>query len=446
MKRRILIADDDESLRKVAAFHLREEGHEVAIASDGLEGLQQLERDRFDLVVTDMKMPNMGGLELLKWVKERSPSTQVIVMTGFATISDAVNAIKEGAFDFLTKPLDYDQFRIIVRKALEFIALQDRVDSLERELERKYGREAIVHASRAMSAVLDTAEKVAASDAAVLITGESGTGKELIARMIHYRSPRRERELVSINCAAIPHDLLESELFGHEPGAFTGATEGKRGKFEIADGGTLFLDEIGELPIELQAKLLRALESGEINVVGRESTVSVDVRVVAATNRDLARRVEEGSFREDLFYRINVISIDLPPLRERPEDIPVLAKHFCSTYTGSESIEVDDAVFAELRKRSWPGNVRELRNTCEQMLVLRRGKAITVDDIPSPALGGGDKRVVNLPPGGCPLEEIEKEALRQALRMTGGNRSRAAALLEIPRHKLLYRLEKYGMD
>ena len=445
MKQRILIADDDESLRKVAAFHLREEGHDVAIAADGIEGLQQLERSRFDLVVTDLKMPNMGGLELLKWVKERSPATQVIVMTGFATISDAVTAIKEGAFEFLTKPLDYDQFRITVRKALDYIALQNRVDSLERELAKKYGREAVVHTSRAMSAVLDMAEKVAPSDATVLITGESGTGKELIARMIHFRSPRRERELVSINCAAIPHDLLESELFGHERGAFTGATNTKRGKFEIADGGTLFLDEIGEMPIELQAKLLRALESGEINVVGRESTISVDVRVVAATNRNLARRVEEGSFREDLFYRINVISIDIPPLRERPEDIQTLAKHFCSSISGTESIEVDEAVFAELRKRNWPGNVRELRNTCEQMLLLRRGKAITVDDIPSPAMGGGDKRVVNLPPGGCPLEEIEKEALRQALRMTGGNRTRAAELLEIPRHKLLYRLEKYGM-
>jgi DNA-binding NtrC family response regulator len=445
MNRKVLIVDDDESLRKVAAFHLKEQGFQVSIAGDGLQARGALEKERFDLVVTDLKMPRMDGLELLNWIKGQSPETQVIVMTGFATIDDAVAAMKQGAFDFITKPLNYEQFKISVAKALDYSSLKRRVTRLESELEEKFGRDSIIHSSPAMGKVLDIAEKVAASDATVLITGESGTGKEMLARMIHYHSGRRDEALVTVNCAAIPRDLLESELFGHTRGAFTGAVRDKQGKFELADGGTLLLDEIGELPLELQAKLLRALESGEIDPVGGSQPVGVDIRVIAATNRDLAKQVSEGKFREDLYFRINVIHIEIPPLRERPEDVETLAKHFFRTLSGNENIGVEQGVYQELKKRPWPGNIRELRNTCEQMLILREGEDVGVADLPAPAMAGRARSVVSLPRGGYPLDKLEREAIEQAIAMAGGNNTKAAELLRIPRHKLLYRLQKHGL-
>jgi len=445
MNRKILLVDDDDSLRRVAALQLEDVGYEVTPAADGGEAKSLLERGHFDLVITDLKMRRVGGLELLTWIKERSPDTQVIMMTGFATVDDAVAAMKEGAFDFITKPLNYDRFKITVAKAFEFASLKNRVSRLERELGARFGRDAIVHESKAMAEVLNIVEKVAVTEATVLITGESGTGKELIARMIHYNSNRRTESLVTVNCAAIPRDLLESELFGHERGAFTGAVKERQGKFERANGGTLFLDEIGEMPLELQAKLLRALESGEIDVIGRSEPATVDVRILTATNRDLAQQVAEDRFREDLFFRINVIRVDIPPLRKRREDIVALARHFFRTLSGNANIKVEPAVYEELRKRDWPGNVRELRNACERMLLLHSGSAITVADIPSPAMSLGDRQVLQLPSEGYALADIEKDAIRQALALSGGNQSRAAELLRVPRHKFLYRLEKYGL-
>ncbi len=446
MGRRVLIADDDESLRRVAAFHLKDEGYDVSVAGNGRQAQSALQKQRFDLVVTDMKMPEMTGLELLTWIKENSPDTQVIVMTGFATIDDAVSAMKVGAFDFITKPLNFEQFKISVAKAFDYSSLKKRVTSLELELGERFGRDAIVYASRAMGQVLDLADKVAASDATVLITGESGTGKEMLARMIHNNSTRRDELLVTVNCAAIPRDLLESELFGHAKGAFTGAVSDKRGKFELADKGTLFLDEIGELPLELQSKLLRSLESGEIDVLGRSEMVPIDIRIIAATNRDLAQLAKEGKFREDLFFRINVIQLEIPPLRERPEDVEALARHFFRTLSGNESIEVDHGVYEELKLRPWPGNIRELRNTCEQMVILHSKDLVRITDIPSPAMGGRSRQVVSLPREGYPLDKLEEEAILQALNLARGNHTKAAELLGVPRHKLLYRLKKYGLS
>ena len=447
MRQRILVVEDDESLRKVIAFQLREAGYEVDSAAAGQEAQQMLRRRTYDLVLTDLKMPGLSGMELLGWVREHYPRSQVIVITAFGTVDDAVSAMKLGAFDFITKPVNREALRVAVAKALEHSSLHRRVRQLEREVSDRFSRAAFISASPAMAEVLDVVEKIAPTDATVLITGESGTGKELIAKMIHYNSGRRSGPLVAINCAAIPKDLLESEMFGYVRGAFTGAVRDKPGKFEEADGGTIFLDEIGEMSPELQVKLLRALESGEIDVLGRANPRPIDTRIVSASNRDLQRHVAEGGFREDLFYRINVIHMHLPPLRERVEDIPILARFFFDRLAGDSKIEVDPEVYRLLQQRTWPGNVRELRNACERMVLLRSGDKIAPHDIPADTapLGGG-RPVVELPNQGYPLEKIERDAIEQALARTGGNQTQAARLLDIPRHVLIYRMRKYGIE
>lgn len=447
----ILIADDDESLRKVLAFQLREAGHRVEAAADATAALDCFERLPVDLLLTDLKMPGLSGLDLLSRVRERSPQVPVIVMTAYGTIDDAVTAMKRGAFDFITKPVNRDHLKALVARALEHGALQRRVERLEEEVSEKYGREGIISVSPRMEAALRLAERVAATESTVLITGESGTGKELFARLIHFRSSRRDRPLVAVNCAAIPRDLLESELFGHRRGAFTGALKDKTGKFVLAHRGTLFLDEIGELPLELQAKLLRVLETGQVDILGGERPVQVDARIVAATNRDPGAMVAERTLREDLYFRINVINLHLPALRERPEDIPPLAKSFIRQAAGERELTVAPDVFDRLKRMPWPGNVRELRNVCERLVLLRHGDSITAADLELATLAAGPAarrvsgQVVELPPGGYALEEIEREAIRQALAQAGGNQSEAARLLDIPRHVLLYRLKKFGM-
>jgi len=446
MKHRILIVDDDASLRKVMAFQLSEAGFQVLEAAGGPEAMETLQRQEVDVVLTDLKMPTVSGIELLSWVKQRYPRTQVVVITAYGTVDDAVQAMKQGAFDFVTKPLNREHLKVTVEKAAEHASLVDRVSRLEKEVDERYGRKAFVHVSESMAKVLDLAEKVAASDATTLITGESGTGKELIARMIHYNSERRSNPLVTINCAAIPRDLLESELFGHARGAFTGAIKDKRGKFESADGGSLFLDEIGEMPFELQAKLLRVLETNEVDIIGREKPLAVDVRIIAATNRNLKTLVSEGKFRDDLYFRINVIRIHIPPLRERREDIPPLTAHFLRELAKGDPIEVEPEVFAELQRRPWPGNVRELRNTCERMVLMRSGNQIRVSDIPpEESHERSDMPPVTIPAGGYPMAELERESIRQALAHAGGNKSKAARLLDIPRHVLVYRMRKLSM-
>jgi two-component system NtrC family response regulator len=355
--------------------------------------------------------------------------------------------MKLGAYDYLTKPFSRDELRLVVAKALSYSGLQEENARLREELSAKVDFAHLVGISDEMQQVFDMVRRVAATEATVLITGESGTGKELIARAIHNGSERRQGAFIAVNCAAIPAELLESELFGHVKGAFTGAVKDRKGKFELADGGTLFLDEVGELPVELQPKLLRALQEREIEPVGGTPR-RIDVRVVAATNRDLEAAMGEGTFREDLYYRLAVIPVQLPALRQRRSDIPLLVQHFLQKHGGGAAVTVDAAALAALTAYDWPGNVRELENAVERMLILRRGEVIGEVDLPPKVRGEGKPAsggVLNLPVEGYPLEELEKEAVLEALRRTGWNQTKAAAFLRIPRHILIYRMEKFGI-
>jgi DNA-binding NtrC family response regulator len=450
MSGRILFIDDDPAGREVALFNLRKAGHEVAAAEDGAQGLSAFAASPFDLVITDLKMPGIPGMEVLRKIRAASPDVPVLVITAFGNVETAVAAMKEGAYDFIGKPFHRDQLLLAVSKALdrrrlaaEVRDLRIRASGVERD---------VVSVSTAMRRLLEMADRVASTDATILITGESGTGKEVLARRIHVRSPRAEGPFVVVNCAAIPAELLESELFGHARGAFTGAVRDRSGRFRQASGGTLFLDEIAEIPTALQGKLLRALQERVVDAVGADAPVPVDVRILAATNRDLRRRIRDGSFREDLYYRLNVVELAVPPLRERPDDIPMLVERFVSGFAGGREISVPAAVIAELSRRPWPGNVRELKNACERMVILCRGEEVSLDDLP-PAPGGSGAATVEdvpasfppLPPEGLSLVDLEKRVIEGALRMKGGNITQAALFLRIPRHILVYRIGKYGL-
>ncbi len=451
MASRILFIDDDRSGREVALFNLRKAGYEVTAASDGQEGIAAFDAGSFDLVVTDVKMPGISGLEVLRRIRGRAPDVPVLVITAFGNVETAVTAMKEGAYDFIGKPFHRDQLLLAVEKALEHRRLSSEVRALKIRASG-VGRD-IVCASAAMKRVLEVADRVAATDATVLVTGESGTGKEAVARRIHVMSPRAEGPFVAVNCAAIPGELLESELFGHARGAFTGAVRDRAGRFRQAAGGTLFLDEIAEMPLALQAKLLRVLQEKVVDAVGADTPVPVDVRIVVATNRDLPERIREGTFREDLFYRLNVVELRIPPLRERPEDIPALVERFMRELAQGRELAVPAAVMEELASRPWPGNVRELKNACERMAILCRGAEVSADDLPprtrppkaADAAGEGADDWPPLPPGGLSLVDLEKRVIERALRLKGGNITQAAAYLRIPRHILVYRIEKYGI-
>ncbi len=379
----ILLVDDDEGLRGVLAFALSSEGHTVIEAVNGREGLDALRASPVDLVITDLKMPVMDGITLLRTMREEENTRPVIVLTAFGTIEEAVEAMKLGAFNYLTKPYNRDELRLVVENALEQARLRDENRKLKEKLHDWREKVPLVYASDEMEEVVRTIRQVGPTDASVLITGESGTGKELVARGIHELSTRRDAPLVAVNCGAIPRDLIESELFGHVKGAFTGASREKRGKFRSASGGTLFLDEIGELPADLQTKLLRVLETGVVDVVGADRPVPVDVRLVAATNADLERAIGDGSFREDLFYRLNVIPLRIPPLRERRNDIPALWEHFVRVHGGGEKIRTEPALLKRLMTLQWKGNVRELSNLCHRMILLREEKMLTLDGAPA---------------------------------------------------------------
>ncbi len=441
----ILIVEDDESLRRVLEFNLEEVGYRVLTASTGESGLETFRTERPPLVITDIQMPGISGIEVLKAIKKETPETLVIVITAYGSVEKAVEAMKLGAYDYLTKPFGRDELRLTVDKALSYRDLQEENARLRTELSDQVDFSSIIGISEAMQQVFGMVRRVAATEASVLILGESGTGKELVARAIHYGSERRAGPFVPVNCAAIPSELLESELFGHVRGAFTGAIKERKGKFELADGGTLFLDEVGELALELQPKLLRALQEREIEPVGGTPR-KVDVRVVTATNRDIEEEVGKGRFRDDLYYRLAVIPIYLPALHERKEDIPLLVRHFVTKYAGPE-IKINDALFARMQAYPWPGNVRELENAVERMLILRRGDTLEVEDFKMRSVQRvkGKDRVLNLPLEGYPLEDIEKEAVLEALHRSGGNQTRAAEFLRIPRHTLIYRIEKYGL-
>lgn len=447
MTQKILVIDDDESLRRVLEYTLQEEGYEVFTAASGEEGLELFEERQPALVITDMKMPGLNGFQVLKEVKERSAEALVIIVTAFGEVDAAVKAMKLGAYDFITKPLSRDELKLTVKKALQLLGLSEENRQLREKLAGRDDLKNLVGMSPKMERLFASVRKVADTEATVLITGESGTGKELVARAIHTLSSRKSAPFIAINCAAIPRDLLESELFGHTKGAFTGAVKDRVGKFQLADRGTLFLDEVGDLPVELQPKLLRALQERIVEPLGGGKAQKIDVRVVAATNQDLEGAIADGSFREDLYYRLSVIPIHLPPLRERKEDIPLLVRHFTNKF-GHANVTFTKGTLDALAMYSWPGNVRELENAIERLLIMRRGDEIGQDDLPGKILDErtNKKRMVFvLPDEGYPLEQLEKEVVEESLTRNNWNQTAAAHFLGIPRHVLVYRMEKYGI-
>ncbi len=451
VKGRILLIDDDDSLRRVIRVNLERNDFYVRDEPGGREGIAAIKAESFDVVVTDLTMPEVDGLQVLGFVKETYPETVVILITAYGSVETAVQAMKKGAFDYLTKPFERDELVLLLDKAL-------RMRSLEREnlvLRERAGFRLttdLVAGSPAMARVVDLIGKVGPTDAGVLILGESGTGKELVARAIHTASARHERPLVVVNCAAIPESLMESQLFGHRKGSFTGALEDREGYFQAAHGGTIFLDEIGELRAELQTRLLRVLEQGEVQRVGDSRPHRVDVRVIAATNRDIARGVKEGWFREDLYYRLNVVAVELPPLRERPEDLRALVDEFVRDLSRSRGrLNVADETMELLEHYSWPGNIRELKNVIERAVILCEGETITPAHLPD--LGAGLSRggqpsgelEITLPDEGIDLEDLERSLIVRALERFKGNQTRAAKYLHISRPTLIYRMEKYGL-
>jgi DNA-binding NtrC family response regulator len=448
----ILVVDDDPSLRRVLQVQLEQEGYKVAAAASGQQTLSILQVRSFDLVITDLKMPGMSGLELLKHARSQYPQTPIIVLTAFGTVDTAVEAMKAGAYDYLTKPVHPDEMSLVVRRALEHVHLVEQVRTLRNSLNQKYGFENILGRSDVLLEVLDTAARAARSTSTVLIRGETGTGKELLARAIHFNSSRSNNPLVTINCGAIPKDLIESELFGHRRGAFTGAVAEKKGKIELADGGTLFLDEIAEMSPDLQVKLLRLIQEGEIEKVGSEVKAKVDVRIIAASHRDLQAMIEDGTFREDLYYRLAVIPLMLPPLRERADDIPDLVQHFfrrSQERNRRPELAMPPALLPYFVRYRWPGNVREMENIVERIVVLARGSHVTIADLPEFLTQGRasiDALEIDLPSQGISLEAIEKEIILRALRKCDWNQTRAARYLDLSRKTLIYRIEKHGIQ
>ncbi len=442
LQMKILIIDDDDSLRRVIAFALQESGYCARSAAEGEEGLTLFKREQPQVVITDLQMPGLSGFEVLQRIKQSAPQTLVIVITAFGSVESAVQAMKMGAFDYLGKPFSREELCMVVEKAKSFLGLREENLRLREKLAET---PTVISVSEPMQRIMEMVRRVAASEATVLLLGESGTGKEVLARVVHQGSERRDGPFVPVNCAAIPGELLESELFGHLRGAFTGAVKDRKGKFELADGGTLFLDEVAELPLDLQAKMLRALQEREIEPVGGKP-VRVDVRIVAATNRDLDNALRQGSFREDLYYRLAVIPIQIPPLRDRPDDIEPLVRHFLRKH-GDSSVLLEPKALERLIAYDWPGNVRELENAVERALILCCDRLIQERDLPSKIRFNRKitRGILQLPEGGCSLEELEKEAITEALLRNDWNKSRAAAFLQIPRHILAYRVEKYGI-
>jgi len=447
VKLTILVADDEKNIREGLREAVALDGYEVLTAADGQEALDTVTRGEVDLLITDLKMPRLSGEELLRSVTAQFPTLPVIILTGHGTIESAVQAMHDGAYDFLTKPVNLDRLSLLVKRALASreLAVQNR--AMQEELERRSGFASIIGRSSEMRQVFEIVRQVAPSRSSVLITGESGSGKEMIAEALHYNSPRKEKPFIKVHCAALTESLLESELFGHEKGAFTGAIARKRGRFELAHLGTLFLDEIGEINQNVQIKLLRVLEEKRFERVGGEETVEVDVRLIAATNRDLKDAIEKGTFREDLYYRLNVVNIHIPPLRERKEDIPLLTAAFLREFAqeNGKALEgIDAKARLALYNYSWPGNVRQLRNSSESAVVLAKGSSITLEDLPPNVRGESGGDLLRLPVGAS-LVDVEKEVIRSTLAREGGNKSRTAEILGIGRKTLHRKIEEYGL-
>ena len=447
---RILVVDDEEGIRRVLHQLFEYEDHEVRSAGGGAEAISAYREFHPDVTFLDVKMARMDGLEALTKIREHDPTAVVVMISGHGTIDTAVEATRRGAYDFLEKPLDTDRLLLVLRNALQAQGLAQENQRLRGEIE---SRHQIVGRGFALRQVLDRVEKVAPTDARVLITGENGTGKELIARAIHRLSPRAEETFVEVNCAAIPSELIESELFGHMKGSFTGAHEDRAGKFELADGGTLFLDEIGDMSLQAQAKVLRALQEGIVTRVGGAKPIRVDVRILAATNKDLEAEIGEGRFREDLYYRLNVIPLHVPPLRERREDIPMLVRHFVESYAREANLrprQFTDEALDRMQRMDWPGNVRELRNTVERLLILAGGGAVSADDVE--LLVGGAMKGGGLSSDllSCQTfaefkEAAERAFILQKLRENDWNVSETARLLDMPRSNLYKKIERYDL-
>jgi len=457
MKPRILVVDDEESIREFLDIMLRKEGYEVTLAVDGEEAKSFIQNKSFDLVISDLQMPRMNGLELLKYTKQNYPDITFMMITAFGTTETAVEAMKMGAYDYITKPFKIDEVRIVVANALRAKNLEVENRVLRKELKVSYSFQNIVGNSEAMHRIFDLIKRVSQAPSNVLITGESGTGKEVVAKAIHYNGPLKDKPFVTVNCGAIPEQLMESEMFGHKKGAFTSAIADKPGLFEAANGGTLFLDEIGELPITIQVKLLRALQERVIRRVGANDDIKVDVRIIAATNRDLEKMVSQGTFRQDLFYRLNVIQIHLPPLRERREDIPLLAQAFVKKFNerlGKNVSGISNEALELLSKYDYPGNVRELENIIERTMALEAGSVILPESLPpmvttprGPKMASSHE--IEIGESGIDLEkvlgQIEKELIVKAIHAAGGVKKKAAKLLKISPRSMRYRCDKYNL-
>lgn len=457
MKSRILVVDDEESIREFLEIMLKKEGYEITLAEDGQKAKDLLTKKTFDMIISDLQMPHVTGIELLKHVKESYPETVFMLITAFGTTETAVEAMKMGAYDYLTKPFKIDEVRLNIQNALRSRNLEVENRSLKKELVKEYSFQNMVGNSPVMHAVYDMVKRVSQTPTNVLITGESGTGKEVVAKAIHYNGPLKDRPFITVNCGAIPENLMESEMFGHKKGSFTGAVVDKAGLFEVADGGTLFLDEVGELPLTIQVKLLRAIQERVIRRVGATEDMKVEVRIIAATNRNLEEMVQKGGFRQDLYYRLNVINIKTPGLRERRDDIPLLAAHFLKKYNerlnkniggiSAEAMEI-------LKKYDYPGNVRELENMIERTVALEGGATILPESLPPMVNTTSGRKMassneIEMGDDGVDLDkvmgQIEKELLIKAIHSAGGVKKRAAKLLHISFRSMRYRIEKYNL-
>jgi DNA-binding NtrC family response regulator len=449
---RILLVEDDSSVRSAFSQFLGQLGYEVAEATNGPDAIESLSEGHYDIVVTDLKLPGTDGMEILRAIQPRAPQTLGILVTGYGTIQNAIQAMRLGVFEYLLKPVNFEELQLVLERAREFQRLHMENRQYRQEIQRRFSPRSLIGHSKSMRRILDLIEKVADSDSTILIFGETGTGKELVARAIHYRSNRMDKPLVPINCAAIPGDLLESELFGYEKGAFTGANRTKAGRFELANGGSLFLDEIGEMSPQLQVKLLRVLQERSFERLGAVKSIQVDVRIIAATNRDLEAFIRDGKFREDLYYRLSVIPIHIPPLRDRKEDIPLLVQHFLEIFNKQKSREVggiSPRAMEALVHYSWPGNVRELENLMERLVVLKRAGTIDLEDLPEKFRVGDSQdnlgRIL-LPEDGIQLDaavhRLEKELILQALKRTQGVKKEAARLLGMKRTTLIQKMKR----
>lgn len=447
----ILIVDDEDAQRSVLKGYLEKKGYRIFSASSGNEGIKIVQNNIIDIILSDFKMPDKTGLEVLEEVKKINPEISFVILTAYGTIENAVKAMRLGAFDYISKPVDLDELDLMIERIIENRNLKSENQILKNQLKEKFKIDSFISQSPKMEEVLSVSSRAADSRATVLITGESGTGKEVLAKSIHFVSSRKDKPFVAVNIPALPETLLESELFGHEKGAFTGAEKSKKGRFELAHEGTIFLDEIGDIPINLQVKLLRVLQEHQIEKLGSMDTVNIDVRIIAATHQNLEQKIKDGSFREDLFYRLNIVSLNIPPLRERKEDILPLIEHFIEKYSkenGRENLSLSKETIDTLIKYNFPGNVRELENIIERAVVLSRGNTITVNDLPNVVKGFKAEKEIPANEETTlieQVEELEKKLIFDALTKSNGNQSQAGRLLGLTERNLRYKMQKYGI-